>query len=241
MVSIWASSRPNCMAWSTIGRRRSWLRRQRTSVFGCGLPRARYLARRTCRRLCKAAGPMRRPCHRGRYHAMQSMPRFGEETAAFDVDFRCSTLAWSSRLRSSGTIGLKKRGRRPGVEVVVTPGLRYAGRDDAGRPDRAGAKIYNGDTGAGNLIYVVRDDYFEPKLGHRAERGLEAVARKTRTGRPTLFETHRFNFVGEIGAARAAVDELGPHAASWSSSGFRMSCSCRRSSWPKASGSSTRN
>ena len=45
-------------------------------------------------------------------------------------------------------------------------------------------------------------------MGHRAARGLEAVASKTRTGRPTLFETHRFNFVGEIGPAHAAVKEL---------------------------------
>ena len=32
---------------------------------------------------------------------------------------------------------------------------------------------------------------------------------KARTGRPTLLETHRFNFVGDVEVAEAAVAELG--------------------------------
>ena len=131
-----------------------------------------------------------------------------EEAAAFAAIFGAParvvvppTFIWDDRVEEAWAAA--------GIEVVVTPGRRYEGRDGAGAPDRAGATIYNGDTGAGNLIYVVRDDYFEPKLGHGAERGLEAVVRKARTGRPTLLETHRFNFVAEIGAAQAAVAELG--------------------------------
>ena len=131
-----------------------------------------------------------------------------EETAAFAAIFGAParvvvppTFVWDDRVEEAWAA--------TGVEVVVTPGLRYEGRDATGRLDRPGAKIYNGDTGAGNLIYVVRDDYFEPELGHRAERGLDAVVRKTRTGRPTLLETHRFNFVGEVSAAQVAVAELG--------------------------------
>jgi len=67
------------------------------------------------------------------------------------------TFVWDDRVEEAWAAA--------GIEVVVTPGLRYEGRDDVGAPTRAGAKIYNGDTGAGNLIYMVRDDYFEPKLG----------------------------------------------------------------------------
>lgn len=57
-------------------------------------------------------------------------------------------------------------------------------------------------------MYVVRDDYFEPALGHMAEKGLAAMQIKSRMGRPTLLETHRFNFVDDPDVADAALNEL---------------------------------
>ena len=55
---------------------------------------------------------------------------------------------------------------------------------------------------------LVRDNYFEPALGHRAENGLAALARQTALGRPTLLETHRFNFLCAPTQSEAALGEL---------------------------------
>lgn len=95
-----------------------------------------------------------------------------------------------------------------GVRFVVTPGRRYHARDADGAPVTAGQAIVNGDRGAAGIMYLVRDDYFEPARGHRAERGLAALVAKTRVGRPTLLETHRANFLGNAKAADTAIEEL---------------------------------
>ena len=95
-----------------------------------------------------------------------------------------------------------------GVEFVVTPGRRYHARDLGGEPIATGPVIVNGDRGAGGITYLVRDEYFEPARGHRAERGLAALVAKTGTGRPTLLETHRANFLGDAKVVDAAIGEL---------------------------------
>lgn len=94
-----------------------------------------------------------------------------------------------------------------GIRCLVTPGRRYESRDAAGHPTGPTTRIHNGESGMGGLIYLVRDDYFEPAYGHRTERGLGALACKAAQGRPCLLETHRFNFTG--GQAEAALTELG--------------------------------
>ena len=95
-----------------------------------------------------------------------------------------------------------------GVSVVVTPGRRYETRDQKGRPADGGALIYNGQLGGNRIIYLVRDAYFEPSLGHTATQALEVLRSKTRLGRPTLFETHRFNFLGSEQERDRALAEL---------------------------------
>jgi hypothetical protein len=95
-----------------------------------------------------------------------------------------------------------------GVSCVVTPGSRYEGRDGAGGLAPPTRRIRNGDRGQGDVCYVVRDVYFEPLRGHRAEdvwRGLEA---KTAQGRATLLETHRSNFIGPSEERAAVIGEL---------------------------------
>jgi hypothetical protein len=94
-----------------------------------------------------------------------------------------------------------------GVGVVVTPGTRYFARDGAGQLVGTGKRLYNGETGESGMVYVVRDDYFEPALGHRAERALAAIEAKTRVGSPTLLETHRFNFTGPPAQKEDALRE----------------------------------
>ena len=94
-----------------------------------------------------------------------------------------------------------------GVRVVVTPGARYHARDGTGSLVGTGEPLYNGETGASGMVYVVRDDYFEPALGHKARRAVAAIEAKTRVGRPTLLETHRFNFTGSSARTEDALRE----------------------------------
>lgn len=97
---------------------------------------------------------------------------------------------------------------RSGVEFIVTPGTRYLGRDAQGGMIGAGERFCNGQASASGVRYLVRDDYFEPALGHTAERALDALAAKSRAGRPTLLETHRFNFIGSKLPLQDALREL---------------------------------
>lgn len=95
-----------------------------------------------------------------------------------------------------------------GIGTVVTPGQRYSARDAQGLPAGCWGETRNGGTGAGGVRYVVREDYFEPAFGHRADRVLEALARCTAQGRPTLMETHRLNFIGAQAQTEAHLREL---------------------------------
>ncbi|MDP1681744.1 MAG: hypothetical protein Q8L39_08200, partial [Burkholderiales bacterium] len=93
-----------------------------------------------------------------------------------------------------------------GVRCVITPGQRYHHRDHAGAPSGHGVSIFNGQQGKNGLIYLVRDRYFEPSKGHKAETALADLKQKAIEGRPLLLETHRFNFTDE--GAQAAIAEL---------------------------------
>lgn len=98
-----------------------------------------------------------------------------------------------------------------GVRALVTPGERYERRGADGLPLDSGRLYRNGQRCASGLTALVRDDYYEPVRGHRAERGLEALARKWAQRRPLLLETHRSNFVGRQARHQdslAAIDSL---------------------------------
>lgn len=95
-----------------------------------------------------------------------------------------------------------------GVACIVTPGTRNESRDRQGHPSGDGRSILNGERAQSGVMYLVRDNYFEPALGHRAENGLAALVRQTALGRPTLLETHRFNFLCAPTQSEAALGEL---------------------------------
>jgi len=95
-----------------------------------------------------------------------------------------------------------------GVEVVVTPGRRYEARGGNGELLATDGPILSGGHSACGQLYLVRDDYFEPALGHTAEAALAALENKSRMGRPTLVETHRFNFTGDAVEAEASFSTL---------------------------------
>jgi len=135
-----------------------------------------------------------------------------ERAAREEADLFADILARSPEVAVPPTFVWDERVERAwaqaGVGVVVTPGRRYRGRDSAGALVPEGPPIRNGDRGARGVRYVVRDAYFEPMLGHDAEVALEALERRARSGRPTLLETHRANFVGDPALADRALAEL---------------------------------
>ena len=110
------------------------------------------------------------------------------------------TFVWNKDVESAWA--------RAGVAVIVTPGCRYETRDGEGLPAGKGRAVYNGQSGENGIVYLVRDAYFEPSFGHTARQALDAMSAKTSQGRPTLLETHRFNFLGTEKEKKFALDEL---------------------------------
>ncbi|AFL75528.1 glycosyhydrolase [Thiocystis violascens] len=95
-----------------------------------------------------------------------------------------------------------------GIQVIVTPGRRLTLRDAEGRPGGCDRTMLNAERGASGAIYLVRDIYFEPALGHRVEPTLAEIARHVRLGRPALIETHRVNFTGTQEQRERSLAEL---------------------------------
>ncbi len=111
-----------------------------------------------------------------------------------------NTFVWNSAIERAWAVD--------GVRCVVTCGRQYEGRRaDAGLmpPTR---QLFNGQLGIGNVRYVVRDVYFEPVRGHRAEQVLQGVAERTALGRPALVEMHRESFIMSAETAEQALAEL---------------------------------
>lgn len=107
-----------------------------------------------------------------------------------------------------------------GVRCIVTCGRQFEGRAADGGLMPPKRTIRNGERGGDGVQYVVRDAYFEPIRGHRAEQVWQAVAQRTALGRPTLLETHRESFVlpasvepalAELGRALAGLLERQPN------------------------------
>jgi hypothetical protein len=94
-----------------------------------------------------------------------------------------------------------------GVEIVVTPGWRYTGRNAQGQPDGDEGPIVNGDS-HGGVTYLARTDYFEPSRGRDAPYALQALTRATAEGRVCLLENHRDNFINDAQQHQASLFEL---------------------------------
>ncbi len=85
---------------------------------------------------------------------------------------------------------------KAGIHALITPGHRCESRNAQGEPVAGATSIANGQHGAGGILYLVRDIYFEPVLGHPPWRLCSEVAARSALGRPALVEIHRFNFCG---------------------------------------------
>ena len=83
-----------------------------------------------------------------------------------------------------------------GVEVIVTPGRRYETRGEKGELVGGGLPIHNGQAGRGGTVYLVRNDYFEPALGHTAEQAIERTGDQDAAGSPDLAGDTSLQFSG---------------------------------------------
>jgi hypothetical protein len=132
--------------------------------------------------------------------AAAEVARFAEVIGTAPAVVVPTTFLW--------TVDAESAWVRSGVQVVVTPGRRSERRDAAGTFVYTTDECFNGAVGPGGALYIVRDSYFEPYLGHTHQRAIEALRSKSRLGRPTLVEMHRINFISDIEVTDRAFAEL---------------------------------
>ena len=110
-----------------------------------------------------------------------------------------NTFVWSA--------AVERAWAADGVQCVVTCGRQYEGRKADGGLLPPTRPVFNGERGLCGVRYVVRDLYFEPIRGHRAEQVWQGVAERVALGRPALIETHRESFIaGPLAAEQALAD-----------------------------------
>ena len=95
-----------------------------------------------------------------------------------------------------------------GLKHLVTPGFIATGRDKHGVMGVSKKNIYNGMRAGSGLTYMVRNNYFEPALGHTVGQAMAALTENTLLGRPTLLETHRFNFCDDEAQSQCSLAKL---------------------------------
>lgn len=110
------------------------------------------------------------------------------------------TFIWDSRVELSW--------KQHSVKYLVTPGRCYFQRDKEGKPCGNEKIIVNGQKSETGLSYIVRNDYFEPSLGHTADMAIKALNAKTKLAQPTLLEIHRFNFIQNTEITNKSLQEL---------------------------------
>ncbi len=110
-----------------------------------------------------------------------------------------TTFVWTRRVEQAWA--------RQGLRFLVTCGKRFVGRDAAGKLLDDGATLRNGEASS-DMVCLVRDAYFEPARGHRAQDAVPLLRQYADCARPLLYETHRFNFTSLNPAAEQAFTEF---------------------------------
>lgn len=110
------------------------------------------------------------------------------------------TFIWNDKVERSW--------KQQSINYLVTPGKCYFQRDKEGRPSGNDRIIVNSQESKMGLSYLVRNDYFEPSLGHTAEMAIKALNEKTKLAQPTLLEIHRFNFIQNAKIKKKSLQEL---------------------------------
>ncbi|OYW39355.1 MAG: hypothetical protein B7Z35_04375 [Hydrogenophilales bacterium 12-61-10] len=123
------------------------------------------------------------------YHAV-----FGEQPQVAVA----TTFVWTDAVEAAW--------RDAGVNVIITPGRRATCRNTRGQPACVDASMLTGECSLAGQVYLVRDVYFEPALGHAPQRVMEGLQSRSVQGRACLVETHRFNFLRAPEASCAALE-----------------------------------
>jgi hypothetical protein len=108
-----------------------------------------------------------------------------------------TTFVWTEEVEATWA--------KEGIDVIITPGARYTRRDATGDPGGMDKRMVNGELSKSGQIYLVRDVYFEPMLGHTPERLVRDAMERSRLGRPCLVEMHRLNFIGAANKREASL------------------------------------
>ncbi len=109
------------------------------------------------------------------------------------------TFVWSKQVESAWAAN--------GISTIVTPGVRYTSRVADGGVGGIEGPFVNGQQ-SGQVTYVVRTDYFEPRKGRGAQHALRALSRDVALGRPCILENHRDNFCGDDALREHSEAEL---------------------------------
>ena len=111
-----------------------------------------------------------------------------------------TTFVWNEEVEAAWA--------KEGIDVITTPGARNTCREATGKPGGVDKQMANGELSKYGQVYLVRDVYFEPLLGHLPERLANDARERARLGRPCLVEMHRFNFIGAAEKCEANVRTL---------------------------------
>ena len=104
--------------------------------------------------------------------------------------------------------GVERNWKQKSIRYLVTPGQCFERRDEKGMPSGTGRTITNGQLSDSGLTYLVRNDYFEPSLGHTADMAIKELEAKTHLAQPALLEIHRFNFIQDDETTKNSLNEL---------------------------------
>ena len=156
------------------------------------------------------------PSHlQSRWIDASSLPSRSLETAQIDQAATDEAAHYQTCLGQTPTVAVattfvwteavEHAWRRAGVEVLITPGRRATARDGTGHPAAVDLTMLTGERSRAGQIYLVRDVYFEPALGHPPQRLLDGLTARTHQGRACLAEMHRFNFLQAADASLASL------------------------------------
>ncbi len=94
------------------------------------------------------------------------------------------------------------------IHLFITPGKQFTGRNADGALVSNGRTFLNGECDSTGACYLVRDIYFEPEKGHKADRVINDIINHTACGRPSLIEMHRFNFLKDKAHSLSELKKL---------------------------------
>lgn len=134
-----------------------------------------------------------------RHQVKQEIQEFKKLFPQFPIIVVPPTFIWDHRC--------ERLWQKQGVAAIMTPGKKLTHRNHLGQPAGSEMNILQGEHHK-HVMYLVRDQYFEPSLGHTADNLITALVEKTRVRRATILEMHRANFIASPEEHRRTLKAL---------------------------------